>query len=294
MQTLEVLDKKIRTAQDLLSVVKTMKALAAVNIRQYERAVASLEAYRRVVDHGWQALFRYGGVKPGAVLKKKGVIIVIGTDQGMCGQFNQLIASAAVAEYQILRGTGMDVAFWCVGEKVVDTIAGQGSEAALQYQAPASLNTVHTMVNDMTRKLEAWKTTRGTEFFYLCHNVLSGKAGYEQTCHPFLPLDNSWVAHHKDSPWPSKCLPLLGLPGPEMFGQLFGQYLYICLYRALVQSIAAENAARLVAMQAAEKNITELEEDLRKMHREQRQMSITTELLDIMSGFEALNSSDSF
>ncbi len=65
MLTLEALNKKIRTAQDLLSVVKTMKSLAAVNIRQFEKAVESLEAYRRVVDLGWQALFRAGAALSG-------------------------------------------------------------------------------------------------------------------------------------------------------------------------------------------------------------------------------------
>jgi F-type H+-transporting ATPase subunit gamma len=53
MQTLESLNRKIKTAQDLLGVVKTMKSLAAVNIRQFERAVESLEQYRAVVDMGW-------------------------------------------------------------------------------------------------------------------------------------------------------------------------------------------------------------------------------------------------
>ena len=288
MQTLEVLDKKIRTAEELLSVVKTMKTLAAVNIRQYERAVVSLEAYRRVVDQGWQALFRYGGVELGRVSKQKAVLIVIGSDQGMCGQFNEIIAATAFAEYQKLRGKEMATGFWCVGEKVAAAIADEGTEAALQYQTPGSLNTVNHLVGDMIGKLEGWKTARGTELFYLCHNVLSAKSGYDQTCYPVLPLDKNWVLHHKDSPWPGKCIPLLGLPGIEMFRQLFRQYLYVSLYRALVQSLAGENSARLAAMQAAEKNISELEDDLRKLHREQRQMSITNELLDIISGFEAL------
>ena len=52
MQTLEILNRKIKTAHDLLGVVKTMKSLAAVNMLQFERAVDSLEQYRAVVDMG--------------------------------------------------------------------------------------------------------------------------------------------------------------------------------------------------------------------------------------------------
>ncbi|MDD4071548.1 MAG: ATPase, partial [Desulfobacterales bacterium] len=58
MLSLETLKKKIKTTKDLLSVVRTMKSLAAVNIRQYEGAVVSLEHYSQVVDIGWQALFQ--------------------------------------------------------------------------------------------------------------------------------------------------------------------------------------------------------------------------------------------
>ena len=64
--------------------------------------------------------------------------------------------------------------------------------------------------------------------------------------------------------------------------------LFLSFYRAFAQSLASENAARLMAMQAAEKNILELQEDLQALFREQRQAGITSELLDIISGFEAL------
>ena len=79
-----------------------------------------------------------------------------------------------------------------------------------------------------------------------------------------------------------------------MFSHLFRQYLFVSFYRAFAQSLAGENAARLMAMQAAEKNIMELEEELQARFREQRQAGITSELLDIISGFEALNDEDHF
>ena len=77
-----------------------------------------------------------------------------------------------------------------------------------------------------------------------------------------------------------------------MFAHLFRQYLFISFYRAFAQSLAGENAARLMAMQAAEKNIIELQDDLQARFREQRQAAITSELLDIISGFEALKEED--
>ena len=74
----------------------------------------------------------------------------------------------------------------------------------------------------------------------------------------------------------------------RLFSALVRQYLFVSLYRAYTESMASENGARLSSMQAAEKNIQERLEELTAMHRQQRQESITSELLDIVSGFEAL------
>jgi F-type H+-transporting ATPase subunit gamma len=76
-----------------------------------------------------------------------------------------------------------------------------------------------------------------------------------------------------------------------LFSRLIRQYLFISLYRATVESLASENAARLAAMQAAEKNIEERLTVLNAEYRQQRQNLITGELLDIVSGFEALKKS---
>jgi F-type H+-transporting ATPase subunit gamma len=73
-----------------------------------------------------------------------------------------------------------------------------------------------------------------------------------------------------------------------LFSQLVQQYLFISLYQAMAASLAAENASRLAATQSAERNIRDRLEDLTSQYRQQRQSAITAELLDVVSGFEAL------
>ena len=76
---------------------------------------------------------------------------------------------------------------------------------------------------------------------------------------------------------------------PErLFSALFQQHFFVGLYRACAESLASENASRLAAMQVAEKNIEERLFDLKATFQQQRQDTITAELLDIVSGFEAL------
>jgi F-type H+-transporting ATPase subunit gamma len=82
---------------------------------------------------------------------------------------------------------------------------------------------------------------------------------------------------------------MMALAQDQMFSHLFRQHLFVSLYRAFAQSLASENAARLMAMQAAEKNILETQDQLQAAFREQRQANITNELFDIISGFEALS-----
>src|SRR5690606_12965730 len=95
MQTIEALRKRLETTEDLRSIVRTMKALATVSIRQYEDSVASLAEYARSVNLGMQALLR---LRPDAVRDVSGPLavrpgaIVFGSDQGLCGAFNEQIA----------------------------------------------------------------------------------------------------------------------------------------------------------------------------------------------------------
>lgn len=74
----------------------------------------------------------------------------------------------------------------------------------------------------------------------------------------------------------------------QLLSSLLRQHLFVSLYRAIVESLASENAARLASMQAAERSIDERLEALNTQFRYQRQHAITEELLDIVAGFEAL------
>ena len=82
---------------------------------------------------------------------------------------------------------------------------------------------------------------------------MSDQGGYTQVFEKVLPLDKTWAETYTSREWPNRCLPMMGLPREVMFTHLFSQYLFVSFYRALAQSLASENAARLMAMQAAEK-----------------------------------------
>ena len=294
MQTLESLNRKIKTAQDLLGVVKTMKSLAAVNIRQFERAVESLEQYRAVVNMGWTVFLRMGRPTVSPSRNQGDVCLVVGSDQGMCGQFNESLWPFLQKQATDQAIQGRKWIYWSLGEKVHGMLEDAGVPQKVHFSAPGSLNAVNERVQEAIGKVEEWRSAKKLENFYLCHHVIGEQGGYAPVFQKVLPLDASWVKDYGSTPWPNRCLPMLGSSREAMFAHLFRQYLFISFYRAFAQSLAGENAARLMAMQAAEKNIMELQDDLQTVFREQRQAGITSELLDIISGFEALKEEEGY
>ncbi len=286
MLTLDVLKKKIKTAQDLLSVVKTMKSLAAVNIRHYESAAASLERYGKVVDAGWQALFRTPLQMLPAVDEGQMIFLVFGSDQGMCGQFNEVIANLATERFSDERAAGRQVAVWTAGERARAALENLHSVED-HFALPSGPAGIPEQVQEIILTFEERRNEKGVEILEIFYNQLVA-GGYEPVHARILPLDARWVERRRRKKWPNNCLPLLGMEQEHLFRELFRQYLFVSFYKAFAQSLASENAARLRSMQAAEKNIQELEETLEARFRETRQTIITSELLDIISGFEAV------
>lgn len=288
MQTLEGLKKRIRTASDLLSLVKTMKGLAAVNIRHFEQAAHSLEEYSMVVEQAWQVLLLSEGEVAPFPKTKKAVILVIGSDQGMCGQFNEVILQHAQIEKKSLQASGIETEFWVAGDRIRSGLDDAGLPPSLTFHIPSTLGGIHSVVAEFVEHIAIWKYKRGVTRFSTVFNTPIGMQRYIPHRERILPLDQEWTDKRTNEAWPERCRPQFFIPTKQLLGGLFEQHLFVSLYGALARSLAAENTARLMAMQAAEKNIMDMRDTQEAKFRELRQSAITEELLDIVSGFEAL------
>jgi F-type H+-transporting ATPase subunit gamma len=290
MQTLEDIKNKIKTAEDLQSVVKTMKALAAVNIRQYEQAAVALRSYFRTVELGFQVLL-HNRPETLALMKPRPSpflgAVVFGSDQGMCGQLNEQIFTHTL---QTLDGLGFDPQnrrVLAVGLRIADRLAAAGEQVDRYLAVPASTDGIGLQVKEILGELEHWHTRKITRVVLLYNRHLSG-ATYLPDTHHLLPVEEWWLKNFKDKPWPTRVLPTFTVDYDRLFPALIHQHLYVSLYRAFAESLASENASRLISMQGAQRNIEERLGELKARYHQQRQMSITEELLDIVSGFTAL------
>ena len=295
MQTLEGIRRSIETATELGSVVRTMKGIAAANIRQFEGAVESLGEYGRAVELGFQTLLETRPQRLVATAEADATrlgAVVFGSDQGMCGRFNQLAADHAASEIGRL-GFGADRrTVLVVGSRIGPLLEMSGIETAGELAPATSLAGVSSLVADVLVRVEEWRSHGAADRVLLIYNEALGGASYRPRTEQLFPVDLEWLRSLEGREWPSRRLPMYTVEWETLFASLIREHFYIAIFRAAAESMASENASRLASMQAAERNIDERLEELGMRYRLRRQSSITEEILDIISGFEALGPAD--
>ena len=289
--TTESLRRKISSAGDLQSVVRTMKALAASSIGQYENSVRALADYYRTVELGLGACIRETG--PAATMTRRrgtafaGTIgaIVFGSDQGLVGQFNDVVADYAIKTLAPLPGTPQ---IWAVGERVHARLADAGLSPAGQFTVPTSVEAITQLIGQIQIESEVHRDKVEDADLYVFYNRPRSGALYEPVSQRLLPLDAQWQQDFARVRWPTGKLPEIISTGTDTLRALIREFLFISLFRACAESLASENASRLAAMERADKNIDELLETLHGTFHRLRQSGIDEELFDVISGFEAL------
>ena len=283
--------RKTASAGDLQSVVRTMKALAASSIGQYEKSVQALADYYRTVELGLSLCFRES-VPSGVMADNKaqastGTIraVVFGSDQGLVGQFNDIVADFAIKTLATLPGKPK---VWAVGERVQARLVDAGLSVIGVHAVPTSVNAITPLVGQIQIDSEAHRAGDESAVLYVFHNRPQTGALYEPIAQRLLPLDAQWQRGLSEIPWPTAVLPQV-MGGTTTLRALIREYLFISLFRACAESLASENASRLSAMQRADKNIDELLASLKGTFHRLRQSSIDEELFDVISGFEALS-----
>lgn len=296
MDSLEGLQKRIKTTQDLRSIVSTMKSLSAVSIIQYDTALKSLLEYGKTIDAGASALLRNGvlnAAKPPKIAsdKKRVLAVLIGSDTGLVGKINRDVTDFA---FQTLREKGVDANqahFIAIGRQVINLMESREYSLEASYPVSNSIKAVSTTAAAVLVKIDEVLHTHGITHVYLFYNR---KRGVSVRPHSSLlmPAGEEWLEKIKERKWESRRFPVFSMSPQALFSSLVQERLLIELSTALTDSLTAEHHTRLMTMQAAEKNIDENLERMNLEYQQMRQENITTELLDVVSGAEALRKKD--
>ncbi|HMM67719.1 MAG TPA: F0F1 ATP synthase subunit gamma [Dokdonella sp.] len=284
------LGRKIASAGDLQSVVRTMKAVAAANLAQYGQSVGALASYVQTVELGLGVCFRQVGTPATAAADIDSgdhgspSAIVFGSDQGLVGRFNDEIADFASTS---LAGLPGEPRVWAIGERVHSRLLEAGLRPVGLLPVPGSIHDVAARVGEILVRCVS-PQAQGAEL-HLFHQRPTASGSCVPTSLRLLPLDREWRGEMARKAWPGRSLPDVIGGVSATLRALIREYLYVSLFRACAESLASENASRLAAMRRADRNIDELLENLSMTFHTVRQNGIDEELFDVISGFEALN-----
>jgi F-type H+-transporting ATPase subunit gamma len=289
MQALEALNRRIATTEDLRAIVRTMKSLSAVSIRQYETAVAALHDHGRTVELALQALLRDRPALARAAAPAGGAaaVVVFGSDHGLCGRFNDEVAAFARERLRELDAAGTPSRRLVVGARSEARLAALGVVVDERLFLPGSVSGLTTLAQSVLVQIDAWGAREPLSRVLLIHHRRTGDAVAAPHLRQLLPLSPERLRNLAARPWPSRRRPLFTMPGDRLWPAVVRQYLLSSVYQAAAESLASEHASRLASMQAAERSIEEQLDEQQAEFRQRRQQAITEELLDIVTGFEA-------
>ena len=293
MESIESLRRKIVTAGELGSVVRTMKTLAAVSIHQYQKAVEALTEYNHTIETGLQIALRGNSewaVNARPAPRNRLITVVLGSDQGMCGQFNELIGEYARKSLEKRNGSEDHHVMLVVGSRIAGLLSDMGMNVREMFPVPNGVTGIIALVQDLLIKIEEARSLLDLDQVVVFYNKQVANTKFTPSEKQLLPIDLEWLNRLKKREWSCRSIPTYTMEWDRVFSALIWQYLFVSIYRAVAESMASENSGRLASMERAEKNIQERIEELNLKYNQCRQLSITEELLDIVAGYEAISS----
>ena len=218
------------------------------------------------------------------------IAVVLGSDQGMCGQFNELIGEYARKSLEKRNGSKVHHEVLVVGGRIGGLLSDMGMNVREMFPVPNGVAGIIALVQDLLIKIEEVRSLLDLDQVMIFYNKQVSNTRFTPSQEQLFPVDLEWLSRLKEREWPYRSIPTYTMEWDRVFSALIRQHLFVSIYRAVAESMASENAGRLASMERAEKNIQERIEELNLKYNQCRQLSITEELLDIVAGYEAITS----
>lgn len=279
MKRLSEIEAHIASAHDLLEIVGAMRSLAGMRVQEAQGVLSGIRRYADAMATGVASTALL--LAEPLSLPREGMgpraVVLYAAEHGFVGGFNEKLFEAAEAVL------APDDVFLVLGTRGAVLAHERGRPAtwthAMATRCAAAPDTVGRLSSELYRRIAEGEVVR-VEIIHARHRP-GAAASIERRL--LLPLDMSTL----EAKQPSQP-PLHNLPPAVLHERLVAEYVFALLAEAAVESIASENAARLTAMAAAHDNVSKKLESLRADARYARQSEITIELMDIVTGAEAL------
>lgn len=277
---------KIASVQNTQKITSAMEMVAASKMRKAQERMAASRPYaenmRKVIGHVAQGSLEYKHPYLEVREAKRVGYIVVSTDRGLCGGLNVNLFKKVVADVKKQREAGAEVEFCPIGARSVQFFNSFGGKVSAHASGLGDAPKLADLIGTVRVMLQAYN--EGTlDRLYVVFNKFVNTMSQTPVIEQLLPLPKSKddeISHHWD---------YLYEPDPkEILETLLVRYVESQVYQGVVENIASEQAARMVAMKAATDNAGELIDDLQLVYNKARQAAITQELSEIVSGASAV------
>jgi F-type H+-transporting ATPase subunit gamma len=299
MPSLQSVRRKITSVKKTQKITKAMKMVAAAKLKRMQNRILAARPYALKMRETIRNLSRRVNRDTHPLLRKQEgeprnvVVTVVTSDRGLCGAFNTNILRTAITALKEFESRGVQVEVGVVGRKGRDFFRRRGWTVRREVvDIFDKLSFEHGMVmGEEFPAIDDYVAGR-IDAMYVIYNEFKNVMQQRVVVERLLPID--WVVEissMKDLDQPTEVIPGGYLYEPsedELLKQLLHRNFHVQAYRMLLESSAAEQAARMAAMDGATRNAGELIKKLTTYYNKTRQGVITKELMDIVGGAEAL------
>ncbi len=287
MATLRDIKRRIKAVESTSKITKAMKMVSAAKFRKAQQRMLEMRPYAERMNGILSSLASgaEGETHPllAARPRRNIEILVMTSDRGLCGAFNTNIMKAAVRHVDELKRDGFEVTVNVVGRKARDYYKRRGIEMRKAWTG-ISGKISYANAQEIAAEIIENYTNETTDEVVLIFNEFKSAIAQQVVITRLLPLAPIQAAE--------ETLPIYNFiyepSKQEIFSRLVPKNVEIQIFRALLESQASEEAARMAAMENATKAANDMISSLTLQFNKARQASITKELMDIVGGVEAL------
>ncbi|MGE0857954.1 MAG: F0F1 ATP synthase subunit gamma [Gammaproteobacteria bacterium] len=277
---------KIASVKNTQKITKAMEMVAASKMRRAQDRMTAARPYadkmRQVVAHMAHANSEYK--HPFLIqrdVKRIGIILVT-SDRGLCGGLNGNLFRQALRQFQAWEKDGRELELCIIGNKGIGFFSRIGGRVVGQVANLGDAPKLEQLIGTIKIMLDAYDDGRVDQVFLVYNqfvNRMTQRPNFEQLL-PLPPSDTADLSHHWDY--------LYEPEAREVMDQLLSRYIESLVYQGVVENIACEQAARMVAMKSASDNAGKLIDELQLIYNKARQAAITQELSEIVGGAAAV------
>ena len=291
MANLKDIRNRIQSVKNTQQITRAMKMVSAAKLRRAQHNIQNLRPFAKqilalIADIATTHRIHHPLLSTNAEAKKV-LLVVLTSDRGLAGGFNNNINRFAYKYYQDNHAKFEKFDFLFVGRKGSDFFRNRrvtGIETILNLAREIN----YQLAAGVAERLMESFTNGGYDSIYLVYNEFKSAISQEVICERLLPVDISSARLKDDGKMPF-AKDLIFEPAPELIiDELLKKHFSVQVYRSMCESVAAEHGARMAAMENATKNAGEMIRSMTLTYNKLRQASITTELTEITSGAEAL------